>query len=75
MSYLDVSRGAIVLRSAASPQGVWSAPATLIDQSVYPQVYGGFIHPWSTSTDLYVLVSEWQNYNVHLMHARITPQP
>ena len=75
MSYLDVSRGAIVLRNATSPQGIWSAPTTLIDHSVYPQVYGGFIHPWSTSTDLYVLISEWQNYNVHLMHARITPQP
>ena len=33
MSYLDVSRGAIVLRNAASPQGIWSAPATLIDHS------------------------------------------
>lgn len=75
MSYLDVTRGAIVLRNAASPQGAWSAPTTMIDHAVYPQVYGGFIHPWSTSTDLYVLISEWQNYNVHLIHARITPRP
>ena len=71
MSYLDVSRGAIVLRTAASPQGVWSDAATLVETATYPQAYGGFLHPWSSGSDLYFLISAWNSYNVYLMRARL----
>nr|WP_155980714.1 DUF4185 domain-containing protein [Nocardia sp. CNY236] len=74
MVYLDPARGAIVLRSAASPQGAWSDAVPLIDTADYPKSYGGFIHPWSTSDDLYFMLSEWDSYNVYLMHARLKPR-
>ncbi len=73
MAYLDPARGEIVLRTAAEPQGAWSDPVRLVSTSDYPESYGGFIHPWSTSRDLYFTLSEWDSYNVYLMHARLIP--
>ncbi|MFZ2177606.1 MAG: DUF4185 domain-containing protein, partial [Rhodococcus sp. (in: high G+C Gram-positive bacteria)] len=69
MSYLEPIGGKIILRRSASPQGVWSDGATLVDTADYPKAYGGFIHPWSTDKDLYFTMSEWDSYNVYLMHA------
>ena len=69
--HLDTTQGKITLRTAATPQGAWSAPVTLVDTTEYPKAYGGFIHPWSTDKDLYFTISEWDSYNVYLMHARL----
>ncbi|MCX4097590.1 DUF4185 domain-containing protein [Nocardia sp. alder85J] len=71
MTCLDVSRNVIVLRRSATPQGLWSDPATLLNTADYPAGYGGFIHPWSTEHELYFTVSEWGHYNVYLLHAGI----
>ncbi|MGN2635110.1 DUF4185 domain-containing protein [Nocardia takedensis] len=71
MVYLDSLRGAIVLREATSPQGVWSEPVPLMATENYPKAYGGFIHPWSTPTDLYFTMSSWDTYNVFLMRTRL----
>ena len=71
MTYLDPIRGDIVLREANSPQGEWTAPSTLIDTAEYPKAYGGFIHPWSTSNELYFTISEWDSYNVYLIKAEL----
>ncbi|NMO03765.1 DUF4185 domain-containing protein [Gordonia sp. TBRC 11910] len=71
LSYLDSLRGAIVLRTSTSPQGVWSDAAPMVDSGRYPQLYGGFIHPWSTGSDLYFTMSTWTDYNVSLMRARV----
>ncbi|MFC3963753.1 DUF4185 domain-containing protein [Nocardia jiangsuensis] len=71
MTYLDSLSGAIVLRTAAEPQGVWSDAVPLVSTADYPKAYGGFIHPWSTGRDLYLLLSAWDSYNVYLMHARL----
>ncbi len=71
LSYLDSTRGAIVLRTALSPQGVWSEPASMVDSGRYAQLYGGFLHPWSTGNDLYFTMSTWTSYNVSLMRARV----
>ncbi|WP_084487813.1 DUF4185 domain-containing protein [Nocardia sienata] len=73
MSYLDPARGAIVLRTAADPQGSWSEAVQLVSTTDYPKAYGGFLHPWSTSRDLYFALSEWDSYNVYLLHARLAP--
>lgn len=73
MSYLDPARGAIVLRTAADPQGSWTEPVQLVSTADYPKAYGGFLHPWSTSRDLYLAISEWDSYNVYLLHARLAP--
>ncbi|WP_067567858.1 DUF4185 domain-containing protein [Nocardia acidivorans] len=71
MVYLDLQRHAIVLRTAAEPQGSWTEPVALVDIDDYPTAYGGFIHPWSTARDLYFTVSAWNSYNVYLMHAKL----
>ena len=71
LSTLDSVRGTITLRNATSPQGAWSDGTPLVNTTDYPKAYGGFIHPWSTDKDLYFTVSEWDSYNVYLMHARI----
>ena len=71
MIYLDAPQGAIMLREATSPQGVWSEPVVLASATDYPSLYGGFIHPWSTATDLYFTMSTWNSYQVYLMHAKI----
>ncbi|WP_433592263.1 DUF4185 domain-containing protein [Nocardia sp. CA-145437] len=71
MLYLDLDRGALVLRTAAEPQGTWTDPVTLVDTREYPTTYGGFIHPWSRGNDLYFTMSAWNSYNVYLMHAKL----
>ncbi|MEU1425673.1 DUF4185 domain-containing protein [Nocardia sp. NPDC005746] len=71
MLYLDLDRGALVLRTAAEPQGTWTDPVTLVDTREYPTTYGGFIHPWSSGNDLYFTMSAWNSYNVYLMHAKL----
>ncbi len=73
MSYLEPVGGSIILRRSSSPQGAWSAGATLVDTADYPMAYGGFMHPWSTDKDLYFTISEWDSYNVYLMHASLHP--
>lgn len=69
-TYLDVLRGAIVLRQSRSPQGLWSEPTNLMSSARYPQLYGGFIHPFSTDKDLYFTATTYTSYNVDLMHIR-----
>ncbi|GAC83321.1 hypothetical protein GP2_011_00470 [Gordonia paraffinivorans NBRC 108238] len=71
MTYLDAFRGAIVLRKAREPQGLWSEPSELVHSSKYAQLYGGFMHPWSAGEDLYFTLSTWTDYNVSLMRARV----
>ncbi|GAB09550.1 hypothetical protein GOARA_043_00250 [Gordonia araii NBRC 100433] len=71
MTYLDTVAGAIVMRTARKPQGAWSAPVQLVNSGQRTQLYGGFIHPWSTGNDLYFTLSQWSTYNVNLMRARV----
>ncbi|WP_216918159.1 DUF4185 domain-containing protein [Nocardia noduli] len=71
MMYLDPLKASIVLRQAATPQGVWSDSVPVASTLDYPKAYGGFIHPWSTDTDLYFTVSAWDSYNVYLMRAKL----
>lgn len=69
LSYLDGLRQSIVLRTARSPQGLWSEPTDLVHSSRYAQLYGGFLHPWSSGRNLYFTMSTWTDYNVSLMRA------
>ncbi|MFE9321372.1 DUF4185 domain-containing protein [Nocardia sp. NPDC052278] len=71
MSYLDTAKAALVVREANSPQGVWSDGAPTVTVREYPELYGGFIHPWSSGSDLYLNISTWSDYNVYLVHATI----
>ncbi|MEV0356468.1 DUF4185 domain-containing protein [Nocardia sp. NPDC050697] len=71
MSYLDTAKAAIVVREADSPQGVWSPSTPTVSVLDYPELYGGFIHPWSRGGDLYFTITTWSDYNVYLMHAEL----
>ena len=59
----------VLIRTADRPEGPWSSPTTLIDYSVLPGVYGGFMHPWSDGKDLYYMVTTWNAYNVFLVRS------
>lgn len=60
MAYLDISRGAIVTRTAKSPQGTWSSAKSRLTGSQLQNLYGGFIDPYSTKSNLRMSVSTWQ---------------
>ena len=61
MSY-SMPGGIIVTRRAERPDGVWSDPKEQVTWRQEPSLYGGFIHPYSTSAlgDLHLMVSTWQ---------------
>ncbi|WP_020523783.1 DUF4185 domain-containing protein [Catelliglobosispora koreensis] len=65
MTYLQDSD--IVLRSATSPTGPWSAPSVVASFADYPGLYGGFMHPWSSGSSLYLALSQWTPYNTYLI--------
>lgn len=71
MTYLDPVRSAIMIRTSRTPQGAWSAPTRLVDAGARTELYGGFMHPWSTGDDLFFTLSQWSTYNVSLMRARV----
>lgn len=71
MTYLDTAEAAIVVREAASPQGMWSESARLVGVEQHPELYGGFMHPWSTDEDLYFMLSTWSDCNTFLLRARL----
>lgn len=51
--------GAIVTRTAGAPEGPWSGGHVQVTFDQQPCLYGGFIHPKSTSGDLHLMVSRW----------------
>lgn len=68
MSYLNLAVGAIVSRSASRPEGPWSGENVQVHGLQEPNLYGGFIHPWSTRTagDLHLMVSTWTDTAYHM---------
>ena len=68
IAYFCATRYNITMRTAEDITGAWSAPYELASGSEYPQLYGSYFHPLSTSGDnLYFLMSMWMPYNVFLM--------
>lgn len=61
------SVGSVIIRTADTPQGTWSAPTTLVTSLQYPGLYAPMMDPWSTSQDIYWNLSIWGDYNVQLM--------
>jgi len=73
MCYLNESIGQIVTRDAQVIVGPWSDEKSVADSTDYPGMYGSFIHPWTNDgTDLYFTMSQWDPYNVFLMHSKIS---
>ncbi|TDC34672.1 DUF4185 domain-containing protein [Kribbella albertanoniae] len=62
MSYLNAATNTIVTRTAAGPNCTWSAERAQVTWAQEPGLYGGFIHPWSSSkpNELHLLVSTWR---------------
>ncbi|HET9253613.1 MAG TPA: DUF4185 domain-containing protein [Pseudonocardiaceae bacterium] len=71
MMYLDQPRGAIVVRLAQQPTGPWGAPIPVAASDQYPALYGGFLHPDSRGLDIYFTMTQYDRYNVSLMHATL----
>jgi hypothetical protein len=71
MMYLDESLGAIVVRLAPAPTGPWGAPIPVATSGQYPSLYGGFLNPDSKGSDLYFTMSQYDHYNVSMMHATL----
>jgi hypothetical protein len=78
MLYGD-SNNAIVMRTADSPQGTWSAPKTLVGAYTLGGKYAPYIHPWSGTDEivdspqyLYWNLSTWGNYQVREMRTDLT---
>ncbi len=58
MSY--TAYGQALTRVASSPQGPWSEPKFQMSHLDLNSLYGIFIHPYSTSDYLILMVSSWQ---------------
>lgn len=72
MMYLDEQRAAVVLRSAPDLTGPWSGEQVVAKGTDFPALYGTYMHPWSSGADLYFTMSQWDPYNVFLMHTRLS---
>jgi hypothetical protein len=71
MMYFDQPRGAIVVRLAAQPTGPWGNPVPVATSGQYPTLYGGFLSPDSHGSDIYFTMTQYDRYNVSLMHATL----
>lgn len=62
MAYLNLDTLSIVTRTAKRVDGIWSEEKTQVSWLQESNLYGGFIHPWSTSApnDLHLMVSTWK---------------
>ncbi|TWD80900.1 uncharacterized protein DUF4185 [Kribbella amoyensis] len=72
MMYLDEQRASVVLRSADALTGPWSGERVVAKGTDYPGLYGTYMHPWSSGSDLYFTMSQWDPYNVFLMRTKLT---
>ncbi|HVH47048.1 MAG TPA: DUF4185 domain-containing protein [Labilithrix sp.] len=61
MSYLNAANGTIVTRTAKGPDQPWSGEKVQVASWQEPSMYGGFIHPWSSTgeNNLHIMVSKW----------------
>jgi hypothetical protein len=71
MMYLDQPRGAIVIRLAPQPTGPWGTPTPVATSRQYPSLYGGFLNPDSHGSDVYFTMTQYDRYNVSLMHTTL----
>lgn len=59
MSYTDYTYTQVLTRTADSPTGPWSEPKIQMSWLDLNALYGGFIHPNSTSDNLILMISSW----------------
>ncbi len=71
MMTMDEARGAIVVRLAPQPSGPWGEPITVATSKDYPHLYGAFLNPDSKGRDLYFTMTQYEQYNVSMMHVKL----
>lgn len=62
MCYLNAATLNIVTRTASGPDRVWTPEKIQVSWDQEPYLYGGYIHPWSSTAvnDLHLMVSTWK---------------
>ncbi|MBB4905872.1 DUF4185 domain-containing protein [Actinophytocola algeriensis] len=60
LSFLNGGRGAVT-QTAPYPTGLWSAPRTQVTFAQAPNLYAPVVHPYSTTGNAQLLVSQWIN--------------
>lgn len=53
----------VVVRKAATPEGPWSAPTTLVSRTQLGDLYGAFTFPHQVDENLYWVATTWKDYN------------
>lgn len=62
----------IVLRTAREVTGPWTPPVTVVTGEQYPDLYGGFWHPWTMNTHQPCFsLSQWGPYNTRLVQLHL----
>lgn len=60
LSYVDFTYTQLVTRTANNPEGPWSQTKIQLTWKQLNALYGGFIHPRSTRSNLIMMISVWQ---------------
>lgn len=72
MMYLNDPQYRVVLRSADSLTGPWSAEQIIVTGEQYPQLYAPYITPlWNEGPDIFFTMSLFGPYCVYLMRTRL----
>jgi hypothetical protein len=72
MMYLNDPQDRIVLRTAGSLTGPWSAERVIVTADQYPQLYAPYITPlWNDGPDIFYTMSLYGPYCVYLMRTRL----
>lgn len=73
IAYFNSADYNITMRIADDITGPWDTKFVLATGAEYPQLYGSFFHPLSSTGDyLYFTMSMWQPYNVFLMKVELS---
>jgi hypothetical protein len=65
MMYLDVERGAVVLRTAGRLTGPWSEEQVVVTAEKVPRLYAPYMPPrWNDGPDIYFTLSRFDEYDV-----------
>ncbi|NMO92994.1 DUF4185 domain-containing protein [Actinomycetospora sp. TBRC 11914] len=72
MTTLVDPTGQIVLRTAPSPTGPWSAPQVVTTTRAHPEAYAPYLLPrWNDGPDIWFTMSQYRSYGVSLQHTRL----
>lgn len=66
--------GTMLLRTADSPTGPWTAGQVIATAADFPGLYGSYLHPWSDGPNLYISMSQWNPYNTFLIRVQLDKQ-